>query len=137
MKNGGNIKSKKGEISNGVKRILVIEDNADSREIFRTVLERAKFEVLEAVDGEDALSKIEIGEFSVILVDLSLPKISGWDLIGRIKKKHPLTPLVAVTAHAMTGDREKAITAGCDDYISKPFKPSQLVEKIKKYIKGK
>ncbi len=90
MKNGDNIKSKKGEISNGVKRILVIEDNADSREIFRTVLEREKFEVLEAVDGEDALSKIEIGEFSVILVDLSLPKISGWNLIGRIKKKTSL-----------------------------------------------
>jgi len=117
-----------------MKRILVIEDNADSREIFRTVLERAKFEVLEAVDGEDALSKIESGEFSVILVDLSLPKISGWDLLGRIKKKHSLTPLIAVTAHAMTGDREKAIAAGCDDYISKPFKPAQLVEKVKKYI---
>ncbi|MFH1957476.1 MAG: response regulator [bacterium] len=116
-------------------KILLIEDNADSREIFRTVLEREKFEVIAAVDGEEALEKIESGKFSVILADMSLPKISGWELIGIIKKKHPATPLIAVTAHAMSGDKERAIKAGCDDYISKPLKPGDLVEKVKKYVK--
>ncbi len=113
--------------------VLIIEDNADSREIFRTVLEMAGYEVTEAVDGEDALQKIEEAEYSVILVDLSLPKISGWDLIEIIKKKYPATPLIAATAHAMSGDRDKALKAGCDDYISKPLKPSDLVKKVNKY----
>ena len=117
----------------GGKKILIIEDNADSREIFRTVLEIAHYEVTEAVDGEDAVKKIEEAEYSVILVDLSLPKISGWDLIEIIKKKYPSTPLIAATAHAMSGDRDKALNAGCDDYISKPLKPSDLVKKVNKY----
>ena len=117
-------------------KILIIEDNVDSREIFRTVLERADYEVIEAVDGEDALGKIDAGGYSVILVDLSLPKISGWDLIEKIKQVHPATPLIAVTAHAMSGDRERAMDKGCDDYISKPLKPSELVEKVKKYTGG-
>ncbi|PKN00167.1 MAG: response regulator [Elusimicrobia bacterium HGW-Elusimicrobia-2] len=117
----------------GGKKILIIEDNADSREIFRTVLEMADYEVTEAVDGEDALKKIDESEYSVILVDLSLPKISGWDLIEIIKGKYPLTPLIAATAHAMSGDRDRALKAGCDDYISKPLKPSDLVKKVDKY----
>ncbi len=114
-------------------RVLIIEDNADSREIFRTVLEIAHYEVTEAVDGEDALKKIEESEYCVILVDLSLPKISGWDIIERIKEKYPSTPLIAATAHAMAGDRDRALKAGCDDYISKPLKPSDLVKKVNKY----
>ncbi|MBA3051581.1 MAG: response regulator [Candidatus Omnitrophota bacterium] len=116
-----------------MKKILIIEDNADSREIFRTVLEMADYEVTEAVDGEDALKKIDESEYSVILVDLSLPKISGWDLIEIIKGKYPSTPLIAATAHAMSGDRDRALKAGCDDYISKPLKPSDLVKKVGKY----
>jgi len=116
-----------------VSKILLIEDNADSREIFVTALAREKFEVITASDGEEALEKIESGKFSVILADMSLPKISGWELIGIIKEKHPATPLIAVTAHAMSGDKERALKAGCDDYISKPLKPSLLVEKVKKY----
>jgi len=90
--------------------------------------------VTEAVDGEDALQKIEEAEYSVILVDLSLPKISGWDIIENIKKKYPATPLIAATAHAMSGDRDRALKAGCDDYISKPLKPSDLVKKVNKYV---
>lgn len=118
-----------------MKKVLIIEDNSDSREILRTVLEKNAFEVVEAVDGEDALSKIEGMEYSVILVDLSLPKISGWDLIEKIKEKHPTTPLIAVTAHAMSGDRERSLNAGCDDYISKPLRPSALVEKVNKHLR--
>ncbi len=117
-----------------MKKILIIEDNPDSREIFRTVLETEGFEVEEAVDGEDGIAKLKGGNYSVILVDLSLPKISGWGVIKEAKRMNPSMPLIAVTAHAMSGDREKVLKAGCDDYISKPLRPKNLVEKVKKYI---
>ena len=119
-----------------MKKILIIEDNQDSREIFKTILERSGFSVDEASDGEQALEMIKDGIYSVILVDLSLPKVSGWDIIKESKRANPSVPIIAVTAHAMSGDRENVLKAGCDDYISKPLKPSDLVEKVKKYARA-
>jgi len=116
-------------------KILIVDDNPDSREIMRTALELENFEVAEAEDGKKCLEKIKDEDFSVVLLDLSLPQISGWELAKKIKEKNETIKIIAVTAHAMRGDKEKAIEAGCDDYISKPLKPAHLIEKIKKIIK--
>jgi len=119
--------------------VFLIEDNPDNREIAETVLKRSGYHVISAFDGEEAVKKLKKENFDLILLDLSLPKISGWDLIKMIRTDERIksVPVIALTAHAMHGDREKAIEAGCNDYISKPCKPSEIVEKVKRWIDEK
>ena len=114
------------------KRILVVEDNSDNRILINDVLSSLKYEVSVAIDGEEGIQMAEEKKPDLILMDLSLPKIDGWTATRTIKAKPELKdiPIVALTAHAMVGDREKALEAGCDDYISKPIDLRELASKL-------
>ncbi|MBZ0307183.1 MAG: response regulator [Anaerolineae bacterium] len=118
------------------KRILVVEDNPDNRILITDVLTSLNYEVLVAVDGEEGVRKAEIEVPDLILMDLSLPQMDGWTATGHIKSNPELQhiPIVALTAHAMVGDRERALEAGCDDYVSKPIDLRELASKLAQYL---
>ncbi|WP_353684221.1 response regulator [Thermodesulfovibrio sp. 3907-1M] len=119
--------------------ILVVDDNEDSRELVKKILKKQGFEIIEAVDGEDALAKAIAYRPDLILMDISIPKIDGYEVTRRLKSRIDFkdTPIIAFTAHAMRGDQEKALEAGCDGYISKPINVREFPEQIKMYLKGK
>ena len=112
--------------------ILIVEDNRDSRELVVKVLKSRGYRMIEAVDGEEALTKAAAELPDLILMDISLPKIDGYEVIRRLKsqKAYANTPIIALTAHAMKGDREKALAAGCQDYITKPVNIRELPTRI-------
>jgi len=113
-------------------RILLVEDNDMNRDMLSRRLQRKGHEVLMAADGMQAIMMAESELPDLILLDMSLPVIDGWEAARRLKAS-PTTarvPVVALTAHAMAGDREKALAAGCDDYDTKPVDFSQLTAKI-------
>ena len=118
------------------KKILVVDDNRDSRELVLKVLKRKGYELFEAVDGEDALARVEEHLPDLILMDISLPKIDGYEATGRLKKdsRFQHIPVIALTAHAMKGDREKALGAGCRGYIAKPINVRELPEIIEGFL---
>jgi two-component system cell cycle response regulator DivK len=126
----------KGDLS---KKILIVDDNRDSRELVVKVLKTAGYRTIEAVDGEEALEKAAVEKPDLILMDRSLPKIDGYEVTRRLKSLEEFKdiPIVALTAHAMRGDREKALRAGCEGYISKPINVRQLPEQILSYLEGK
>jgi two-component system, cell cycle response regulator DivK len=117
-------------------RILIVEDNADNRTLIKDVLDAMNYEVVEAVDGVEGVEKALSSNPSLILMDLSLPHKDGWEATRELKTHASMksVPIIALTAHAMVGDKERAIEAGCDDYISKPINLAELNEKIKKYV---
>lgn len=117
------------------KRILLIEDNSFNREIVELALKKAGFEVILAVDGEDGLKKLEKNP-DLVLLDLSLPKISGWDIIKKMREdtRYSDLPVIALTAHAMVGDREKVLKMGCSSYLSKPCLPEDMVKEVKSFF---
>lgn len=113
-------------------RILLVEDNAENRDMLSRRLLRRGFEIDFAVDGEEAVASARASRPDLILMDLSLPVIDGWEAT-RILKKDATTahiPIIALTAHAMSGDREKALQAGADDYDTKPVDLERLLAKI-------
>jgi len=111
--------------------LLVIEDDPASRHLIKEILEPTRARVITAGDGKEAIDALENGHpISLILMDLQLPDQNGLELTQRIKKNHPDLPVIAQTAYAMRQDRQKAIAAGCDDYLSKPLKAEQLLKKI-------
>ncbi|MGB5209033.1 MAG: response regulator [Gammaproteobacteria bacterium] len=113
-------------------RVLLVEDNEMNRDMLSRRLARKGFEVLIAVDGKAGVDMAGSESPDIILLDMSLPIMDGWEAAGRIKGD-PTTagiPILALTAHAMEGDREKAIEAGCDDYDTKPINFSGLLEKM-------
>src|SRR5512144_1051898 len=113
-------------------RILLVEDNDLNRDMLSRRLQRKGHEVLMAADGMQGILMAESETPDLILLDMSLPVIDGWEAARRLKAS-PATsgvPIVALTAHAMSGDREKAIAAGCDDYDTKPVDLARLLEKI-------
>jgi CheY-like chemotaxis protein len=113
-------------------KILLVEDNAENSDMLSRRLAKRGYEVVVAVDGEAGVVAVPGGGFDLILMDLSLPGIDGWEATRRLKAD-PSTRIVwiiALTAHAMSGDREKAEEAGCDDYESKPVDLARLIEKI-------
>lgn len=118
------------------KKILVVDDNQDSRELVKKILSRKGYRLLEAADGEDALKKIANEKPDLILMDISLPKIDGYELTRRLKSQEAFKtiPIIALTAHAMKGDREKALAAGCEGYLSKPINVREFPDQIRKYI---
>lgn len=118
------------------KRILVVEDNPDNRLLITDVLVSMEYEVLIAEDGEQGVSMAEAEVPDLILMDLSLPKMDGWTATQAIKEKPALQhiPIIALTAHAMVGDREKALEAGCDDYIPKPIDMRELASKLSHFL---
>lgn len=103
-----------------------------NRDMLSRRLERRGFEVVIAVDGGEGVEKAQTTHPDLILMDMSLPVIDGWEATRRIKAQEDLKaiPVIALTAHAMAGDREKAIEAGCDDYDTKPIELPRLLEKI-------
>ena len=120
----------------GVKRILVVEDNKDNMTLIVDVLSSFDYEVLQAVDGEMGLEMARAQTPDLILMDLSLPRMDGWTATGHLKGDSRLRsiPVIALTAHAMVGDKERAIEAGCDDYLSKPIDLPELAKKLMKYL---
>ncbi len=118
------------------KRILVIEDQQDNRQILRDLLTSADFEVIEAVDGEAGLAAAAAHKPDLILMDVQLPGIDGYEATRRLKGDALLrdVPVIAVTAHALSGAEEEARAAGCDGYISKPISPRQLLAKVREYL---
>jgi len=119
-----------------VAKILLVEDNEMNRDMLSRRLQRKGFDVVIAVDGIEGLEKAKSGEFDLILMDMSLPGIDGWEATRQIKADENVkqTPVIALTAHAMAGDREKALEAGCDDYDTKPIEFTRLMEKIGNYL---
>ncbi len=117
-------------------RILVVEDNPDNRVLITDVLSSLDYEVVVAGDGEEAVTKAGTEHPDLILMDLSLPQVDGWTATRRIKAIPELNhiKIIALTAHAMVGDREKALQAGCDDYVSKPIDLRELASKLTLYL---
>ena len=120
-------------------KILIVDDNQDSRELVVKILKNRGYHTIEAVDGEEALEKAVAERPDLILMDRSLPKIDGYEVTRRLKSQQDFKdiPIVALTAHAMRGDREKALEAGCEGYISKPINVRKLPELIMSYLRGK
>jgi two-component system, cell cycle response regulator DivK len=120
----------------GTKRILVVEDNKDNMTLIVDVLSSFAYEVLQAVDGEMGLELAQQEKPDLILMDLSLPRMDGWTATRQIKSDAKLKsiPVIALTAHAMVGDRERALEAGCDDYLSKPIDLPELAKKLMQYL---
>ncbi|HBB68041.1 MAG: hypothetical protein A2X28_01365 [Elusimicrobia bacterium GWA2_56_46] len=119
-------------------KILVADDDYDNRTIIRQVLEAAGYQVLEAVNGLEAVEKTLAEKPALILLDLSMPKLNGWEAAKRIKQTPEIAgiPIFAFTAHALAGDNIKAIAAGCNDYISKPCVPREVLQKVRDCLKG-
>jgi CheY-like chemotaxis protein len=113
-------------------RILLVEDNEMNRDMLSRRLARRDFEIVIAVDGREAIEKALSEKPDLILMDLSLPEIDGWEATRRIKADSECgkIPIIALTAHAMSGDREKAVEAGANDYETKPIDFKRLLEKI-------
>jgi two-component system, cell cycle response regulator DivK len=116
-------------------KILLVEDNEMNRDMLSRRLLRRGYEVVIAVDGQQGVDLAGSEQPAVILMDMSLPVIDGWEATRRVKAgpttKH--IPVIALTAHAMAGDREQALAAGCDDYDTKPIELTRLLPKIEKY----
>jgi two-component system cell cycle response regulator DivK len=113
-------------------KILLVEDNEMNRDMLSRRLERRGYQVLIALDGEQGVAKAQSEAPDLILMDMTLPVLDGWEAARRLKgaPETQAIPIIALTAHAMVGDREKAIEAGCDDYDTKPVEFQRLLEKI-------
>jgi two-component system cell cycle response regulator DivK len=119
-------------------RILLVEDNPENREMLSRRLIRRGFEVAFAEDGAEAIERARADIPDLVLMDLSLPVMDGWEATRRLKAD-PTTagiPVIALTAHAMSGDRERALQAGCDDYDTKPVELDRLLDKIRRLSPG-
>jgi CheY-like chemotaxis protein len=117
-------------------KILIVEDNEMNRDMLSRRLERRGFAITMAVDGQQGVEMARSVRPDLILMDMSLPVIDGWEATRTIKADEVLKmiPVIALTAHAMAGDREKAMEAGCDDYDTKPIELPRLLEKIGRFL---
>jgi CheY-like chemotaxis protein len=117
-------------------KILLVEDNDMNRDMLSRRLIRKGYEVVLALDGQEGVDMAESENPDLILMDMSLPLIDGWEATRRIKASKKLTaiPIIALTAHAMPTDRDKALEAGCDDYDTKPVELPRLLEKIERLL---
>jgi two-component system cell cycle response regulator DivK len=116
--------------------ILVIEDHEENRRILRDLLASARYEMLEARTGEDGLRMATAYHPDLILMDIQLPGLDGYEVTRRIKADAALhhIPIIAVTSYALSGDDLKAFQAGCDGYVAKPYDPMALLSKIREYV---
>jgi CheY-like chemotaxis protein len=119
-------------------RILLVEDNEMNRDMLSRRLERRGYEVIVADDGEEGVARAKADAPDIILMDMSLPGIDGWEATRQLKAAEETTaiPVLALTAHAMAGDREKALAVGCDDFDTKPVDLPRLLEKIEALLGG-
>jgi len=117
-------------------RILVVEDQEDNMRILRDLLTHAGYEIVEAADGEQALVAAAARRPDLILMDIQLPVLDGYEATRRIKADPSLRaiPVIVITSYALSGDENKAREAGCDDYVAKPYSPRQLLAKIQQYL---
>ena len=119
-----------------MKRILIVEDNEMNRDVLSRRLRRHGYEVLIAIAGLDGLRQASHARPDLILMDLGMPDIDGWECTKRLKAESATAaiPIIALTAHAMLGDRQKALDAGCDDFDTKPIDFSGLLEKMNRLL---
>jgi two-component system, cell cycle response regulator DivK len=118
------------------KCILVVEDNTSMNSMLAQLLERASYQVVLAADGQTALTQAKQHHPDLILMDMSLPDIDGWQAVGLLRKMPEFgdTPIIAVTAHVSAADRERALAVGCTDHIGKPFKTRSLLQTIQQWL---
>ena len=117
-------------------RVLLVEDNEMNRDMLSRRLTRRGFEVIFAVDGQQGVDLARTERPDIILMDMSLPVLDGWEATRRVKADDATrsVPVIGLTAHAMSGDRERAIEAGCDDYDTKPVELDRLIGKIERLL---
>ncbi len=118
------------------KRILVVEDQEDNRQILRDLLGGAGYDIIEAEDGEAGARAAAAEKPDLILMDIQLPVLDGYEATRRIKADPALRsiPIIVITSYALSGDEDKAQAAGCDAYFSKPFSPRQILAKVREYL---
>ena len=118
------------------RRILVVEDHEDNRRILRDLLASADYEMIEAVTGPEGLAMAKAHKPDLILMDIQLPEIDGYEVTRLIKTEPELVsiPIIAVTSFALAGDEERARAAGCAGYVTKPFSPRQLLANIRQHL---
>ena len=118
------------------KRILVIEDTEDNRQIIRDLLSSVGYELIEAMDGAEGVALAQSQHPDLILMDIQLPEIDGYEAARRIRAVPELAkvPIIAVTSYALSGDEAKTREAGCDGYVAKPFSPRQLLSKVREFL---
>jgi len=118
------------------KRILIVEDQEDNRTILRDVLSMAGYDLIEAFNGEDAVRLAQGERPDLILMDIQLPLMDGYEATRRIKATPKLTsiPIIAVTSYALSGDDAKARAVGCDAYVAKPFSPRELLARVREFL---
>jgi two-component system, cell cycle response regulator DivK len=123
-------------MSDSRKTVLLVEDNEDNMVVYRTILEHVGFAVIEARDGEEGVSRARAQRPDIILMDISIPKMDGWEATERLKADAQTAsiPIIALTAHALEEDRLKAMQAGCDGYLAKPVEPRRVVQEVEKFI---
>ena len=116
--------------------ILLVEDREDNRVLARKLLERAGFRVVEATDGREALEQVTAQRPDLLLLDMSLPLVDGWTVARTLRQSPDLKDLliVALTAHAMDGDRERAREAGCDEFLTKPIEVAKFIPTIRRIL---
>lgn len=118
------------------KTVLLVEDNEDNRIVYSTILQHFGYRVMEALNGEDGIAKARAEQPDLILMDISIPVIDGWEAT-QVLKRDPATraiPIIALTAHALASDREKALEVGCDSYLAKPCEPKTVVSEVERFI---
>jgi two-component system, cell cycle response regulator DivK len=118
------------------KRILVVDDHDDNQKIMRDLLGNSDYEMMEAENGEQAVAMVAQRRPDLILMDIQLPILDGYEATRRIKADPALQsiPIIAVSSYALSGDEQKARVAGCNDFVSKPFSPRQLLAKVRQYL---
>jgi len=118
------------------KKVMVADDDFDNRTIAQEALEAAGYDVVLATNGIEVMEKISVENPAALLLDLSMPKLNGWEVAKQIRllPQHSGMAIIAFTAHALMGDELKAKASGCDDYISKPCLPKEVVEKVTSWI---
>ncbi|HSJ14188.1 MAG TPA: response regulator [Longimicrobiales bacterium] len=123
---------------NAKKTILLVEDNEDNLVVYRTILEHVGYNVIEARDGEEGVSRAREHHPDLILMDISIPKMDGWEATQRLKDDADTRdiPIIALTAHALEEDRQKAVQVGCDGYLAKPVEPRRVVQEVERFVGG-
>jgi CheY-like chemotaxis protein len=118
--------------------ILLIEDHEDNRNIYRTILEHFGFRVEVAPDGREGLRLAREAVPDLILMDISIPHIDGWEATRQLKGDEATAgiPIVALTAHALPEDRERAREVGCDGYLTKPVEPTRVIEEVRRFLRS-
>jgi CheY-like chemotaxis protein len=122
--------------NSSAKIVLLVEDNEDNLVVYRTILEHVGYRVIEARDGEEGVTQARRQLPDLILMDISIPKMDGWEATQRLKADASTRsiPIIALTAHALEEDRQKAQQAGCDGYLAKPVEPRRVVQEVERFV---